>query len=60
MGAVMTEDKPPELQREGCQCELDYACGGDCCGMMYYTCAMHKALGMHASDIYEAWMNEDA
>lgn len=56
---MLDNSKPPELQRVDCSCYLDYACGGDCCGMMWYTCATHKALGMHAADIYETWMDED-
>lgn len=52
-------DRPAEFQRDDCYCELDYACGGDCCGMMWYTCAVHKALDMNAADIYQAWMDED-
>lgn len=56
----MTEDiSPAEWQDPGCTCDIEYGCGGDCCPSYFYTCTMHKERGMHASDIYYAWLDGD-
>ena len=56
---MLDNAKPPELLRIDCSCHLDYIRSGDLHNVPWYTCQMHRDLGMDAQAIYEAWIAEN-